>query len=167
MASLNTSIRRLLRAANREDGFALMYMAVVLVSLLLISGLAVDTGQAYIVKAQLGKAVDGAALAAARNLNNSTNTSTSNGSGNGNGNGNGNSNRHANTNSYGNRYSHRDGYRYSNINTDTNTYPYSDGESDHGGWNQVRQVLERHGNHPRHCHLQSRQPWQDQGCEAA
>ena len=69
MASLNTSIRRLLRAANREDGFALMYMAVVLVSLLLISGLAVDTGQAYIVKAQLGKAVDGAALAAARNLN--------------------------------------------------------------------------------------------------
>ena len=37
--------------------------------LLLFSGLAVDTGRIYIVKAQLSKALDGAALGAARNLN--------------------------------------------------------------------------------------------------
>ena len=37
--------------------------------LLLFTGLAVDTGRAYVVKAQLTKAVDGAALGAARNLN--------------------------------------------------------------------------------------------------
>jgi Mg-chelatase subunit ChlD len=37
--------------------------------LLLATGLAVDSGRAYVVKAQLSKAVDGAALAAARNLN--------------------------------------------------------------------------------------------------
>ena len=34
-----------------------------------LPGLAVDTGRAYVVKAQLTKAVDGAALAAARNIN--------------------------------------------------------------------------------------------------
>jgi Flp pilus assembly protein TadG len=44
-------------------------MAAGLTSLLLFSGLAVDSGRAYLVKAQLTKAVDGAALAAARNLN--------------------------------------------------------------------------------------------------
>ena len=37
--------------------------------LLIFTGLAVDSGRAYVVKAQLTKAVDGAALAAARNLN--------------------------------------------------------------------------------------------------
>lgn len=52
-----------------EKGFALVYMAVVLTTLLLFSGVAVDSGRAYVVKAQLTKAVDGAALAAARNLN--------------------------------------------------------------------------------------------------
>src|ERR671918_3138039 len=52
-----------------EEGFALVYMAVVLTTLLLFSGVAVDSGRAYVVKAQLTKAVDGAALAAARNLN--------------------------------------------------------------------------------------------------
>jgi Flp pilus assembly protein TadG len=52
-----------------ERGFAMVYMAVVLAGLLLFSGLAVDTGRAYVVKAQLAKAVDGAALAAARSLN--------------------------------------------------------------------------------------------------
>jgi len=56
-------------AAGRQDGFALVYMATVLTGLVLFSGLAVDTGRAYMVKAQLTKAVDGAALAAARNLN--------------------------------------------------------------------------------------------------
>ena len=44
-------------------------MAATLTVLLLMTGLAVDSGRAYVVKAQLTKAVDGAALAAARNLN--------------------------------------------------------------------------------------------------
>jgi len=44
-------------------------MAFALTTLLLVSGLAVDTGRAYVVKAQLSKAVDGAALGAARSLN--------------------------------------------------------------------------------------------------
>jgi Flp pilus assembly protein TadG len=52
-----------------EEGFALVYMAAILAVLLLFTGLAVDTGRAYVVKAQLTKAVDGAALAAARTLN--------------------------------------------------------------------------------------------------
>jgi Flp pilus assembly protein TadG len=53
----------------RQDGFALVYMAVTLTGLLIFTGLAVDSGRAYVVKAQLTKAVDGAALGAARNLN--------------------------------------------------------------------------------------------------
>ena len=44
-------------------------MAASLTCLLLFTGIAVDTGRAYVVKAQLTKAVDGAALAAARSLN--------------------------------------------------------------------------------------------------
>jgi Flp pilus assembly protein TadG len=52
-----------------EGGFALVYMAVVLTFLLIATGLAVDGGRAYVVKAQLTKAVDGAALSAARHLN--------------------------------------------------------------------------------------------------
>ena len=44
-------------------------MAIVLVVLLLFTGLAVDSGRAYVVQAQLSKAVDGAALGAARLLN--------------------------------------------------------------------------------------------------
>src|SRR5947199_1362595 len=52
-----------------QDGFALVYTTVVMAGLLLMSGLAVDAGRMYIVKAQLSKAVDGAALAAARSLN--------------------------------------------------------------------------------------------------
>jgi Flp pilus assembly protein TadG len=44
-------------------------MAATLTLLLLATGLAVDSGRAYVVKAQLSKAVDGAALAAARSLN--------------------------------------------------------------------------------------------------
>src|SRR5947209_12793918 len=54
---------------RQPDGFALIYMAVVITVLLLFTGVAVDSGRAYVVKAQLTKAVDGAALAAARNLN--------------------------------------------------------------------------------------------------
>ncbi|HEY6361158.1 MAG TPA: VWA domain-containing protein [Vicinamibacterales bacterium] len=52
-----------------ERGYALIYMTFTLTVLLLFSGLAVDTGRAYVVRAQLSKAVDGAALGAARNLN--------------------------------------------------------------------------------------------------
>src|SRR3954470_12802634 len=48
---------------------SLAYMAMLLSTLLLVSGLAVDSGRAYVVKAQLTKAVDGAALGAARSLN--------------------------------------------------------------------------------------------------
>jgi Flp pilus assembly protein TadG len=59
------------RSHNRagERGVALIYMAVTLTTLLIATGLAVDAGRAYVVKAQLTKAVDGAALGAARNLN--------------------------------------------------------------------------------------------------
>jgi Flp pilus assembly protein TadG len=53
----------------RQKGFALIYMCGVLTLLLLFTGLAVDAGRAYVVKAQLSKAVDGAALGAARMLN--------------------------------------------------------------------------------------------------
>jgi Flp pilus assembly protein TadG len=55
--------------ASGEQGFALVYMAAVMTGLLVFTGLAVDTGRAYVVKAQLSKAVDGAALAAARSIN--------------------------------------------------------------------------------------------------
>src|SRR5437867_29565 len=54
---------------SRQDGFALIYMAATLTVLLLFTGIAVDSGRSYVVKAQLTKAVDGAALAAARALN--------------------------------------------------------------------------------------------------
>lgn len=56
-------------ALARQEGYTLVYMAVLMTGLLLFSGLAVDSGRAYVVKAQLTKAVDGAALGAARNLN--------------------------------------------------------------------------------------------------
>jgi Flp pilus assembly protein TadG len=52
-----------------QDGFVLVYMAALLTALLLFTGLAVDTGRSYVVRAQLSKAVDGAALGAARSLN--------------------------------------------------------------------------------------------------
>ena len=54
---------------KNEKGMVLVYMAGVITVLLLFSGLAVDTGRAYVVKAQLSKAIDGAALGAARNMN--------------------------------------------------------------------------------------------------
>jgi Flp pilus assembly protein TadG len=57
------------RTHQSEAGVALVHMAVLLPVLLLFTGLAVDSGRAYLVKAQLSKAVDGAALSAARNLN--------------------------------------------------------------------------------------------------
>ena len=57
------------RTYHSEAGVALIHMAVFMPMLLLFTGLAVDSGRAYLVKAQLSKAVDGAALSAARNLN--------------------------------------------------------------------------------------------------
>ena len=54
---------------DRERGYVLVYMALVLTALMLFAGLALDSGRSYVVKAQLSKAVDGAALAAARSLN--------------------------------------------------------------------------------------------------
>ena len=54
---------------SSETGFALIYLAITLTLMLLFTGLAVDAGRAYVVKAQLSKAVDGAALGAARLLN--------------------------------------------------------------------------------------------------
>ncbi len=54
---------------SNEKGVALVYMAVVMTCLCLFTGLAVDSGRGYVVKAQLTKAVDGAALGAARALN--------------------------------------------------------------------------------------------------
>src|SRR4051794_22926921 len=54
---------------SNERGFTLVYMAGMLPLLTLSAGLAVDSGRAYVVKAQLTKAVDGAALGAARALN--------------------------------------------------------------------------------------------------
>jgi Flp pilus assembly protein TadG len=60
---------RKIRNLSSQKGFVLVYMAATLTTLLLFAGLAVDTGRAYVVKAQLTKAVDGAALAAARSLN--------------------------------------------------------------------------------------------------
>jgi Flp pilus assembly protein TadG len=57
------------RDVRSERGLALIYMAVMLTGLLLFTGLALDGGRGYVVKAQLSKAVDGAALGAARNLN--------------------------------------------------------------------------------------------------
>jgi len=57
------------RTYRSEEGVALIHMAIYLPMLLLFTGLAVDSGRAYLVKAQLSKAVDGAALSAARNLN--------------------------------------------------------------------------------------------------
>jgi Flp pilus assembly protein TadG len=60
--------RTLFRTSD-ERGFALIYTAGILTVMLLFAGLAVDAGRAYVVKAQLAKAVDGAALGAARMLN--------------------------------------------------------------------------------------------------
>jgi Flp pilus assembly protein TadG len=62
-------MKRQIRHLSSQKGFVLVYMAATLTTLLLFTGLAVDTGRAYVVKAQLTKAVDGAALAAARSLN--------------------------------------------------------------------------------------------------
>jgi Flp pilus assembly protein TadG len=65
--TMNLESVRTTRATSR--GFATIHLAVTLTGMLLFTGLAVDAGRGYVVKAQLTKAVDGAALAAARSLN--------------------------------------------------------------------------------------------------
>jgi hypothetical protein len=62
MSTLRTRI-------TTDRGVALIYVTVALSAILLVAGLATDSGRAYVVKAQLTKATDGAALAAARMLN--------------------------------------------------------------------------------------------------
>src|SRR5437879_10195263 len=52
----------------REKGIALVYVGVFLVPLLLCTGLAVDLGRGYLVRATPAEAVEAAALAAAHNL---------------------------------------------------------------------------------------------------
>jgi hypothetical protein len=54
---------------NGERGIALIYTTATMVVLLLFTGLAADSGRNYAARIQLSKAVDGAALAAARMLN--------------------------------------------------------------------------------------------------
>ena len=56
---------------GNERGYVLIYMALILTGLMLFSGLALDAGRSYVVRAELSKAVDGAALAAARGTNSS------------------------------------------------------------------------------------------------
>jgi Flp pilus assembly protein TadG len=62
-------MKRELLLVTNEKGVGLVYVTIALSTLLLFTGLATDSGRAYVVKAQLSKAVDGAALAAARMLN--------------------------------------------------------------------------------------------------
>jgi hypothetical protein len=59
-------------ANSKEEGVALVIVALLLLVFLLFSGLAIDLGRAYLIKAQLTKSVDGAALAGARALGTST-----------------------------------------------------------------------------------------------
>src|SRR5207249_6656316 len=52
----------------QEKGIAVYFVAALMFTLLAFSGLAIDLGRGYVVKAHLSKAVDGAALAAARKI---------------------------------------------------------------------------------------------------
>ena len=61
---------------SKERGIALFWVASLLFVLLAFSGLAIDLGQGYLVKAHLSKAVDGAALAAARVIGNGQSQAT-------------------------------------------------------------------------------------------
>jgi len=56
------------RKKNREQGQIIPLFAVMLVALILMIGLAIDLGYAYLTKAALSKAVDAACLAGMRNL---------------------------------------------------------------------------------------------------
>lgn len=56
------------KGISRQRGTVLLLFALTVVLLLLFVGLAIDFGFAYVTRANLGKAVDAAALAGARNL---------------------------------------------------------------------------------------------------
>ena len=63
------------RSAGQE-GIALFYLAAMMFVLLSLTGLTIDLGRGYIVKANLSKAVDAAALAAARAIGNGQSQAT-------------------------------------------------------------------------------------------
>jgi Flp pilus assembly protein TadG len=65
-----------LMGLREERGQTLVLFALVLSSLILSLGLAVDLGFAYLTKAKLSKAVDGACLTAMRNLSQGQTTAT-------------------------------------------------------------------------------------------
>jgi Flp pilus assembly protein TadG len=56
------------RRSRHQRGVALVYVTAAMVVLLLFTGLAVDLGRAYVVRSNLGTAVDAAALAAAKRI---------------------------------------------------------------------------------------------------
>jgi hypothetical protein len=56
------------RRARRDRGTVLVFLAVAMVTILVGAGLAIDLGRGYVLKAQVSRAVDAAALAAARSL---------------------------------------------------------------------------------------------------
>ncbi len=58
--------------ASSEKGIAVVYVTGMLVLMLIMAGLTIDLGRGYLLKAQISKAVDGAALAAARALGHDT-----------------------------------------------------------------------------------------------
>src|SRR5262245_11732024 len=57
---------RMQTALKQQEGVALYLFAALLFTLLVFSGLAIDLGRGYMVKAHLSKAVDGTALVAVR-----------------------------------------------------------------------------------------------------
>src|SRR4029077_10582476 len=66
--SRGKTVRHITRARRREHGFALVYLALVLVVLMIFAALAVDIGLAKEAKASLQAAVDSAALTGAQIL---------------------------------------------------------------------------------------------------
>ncbi len=61
---------------GRARGVAFAYLGIVMLTLVMFTGLAVDLGRAYVVRGNLAKAVDAAALAAARQIGSGTTAAT-------------------------------------------------------------------------------------------
>ncbi len=70
------NLSRKLKLKRNQRGQILVLLAVMLPSLLLLMGLAIDLGLAYVTKTTLSKAADAAALAALRNINQGTSRAT-------------------------------------------------------------------------------------------
>ena len=70
---------RLRRVRADEGGAIVVFVAVILVVVLGMAGLAIDLGRGYVVHARLGRAVDASALAAARSLRQGQATARANG----------------------------------------------------------------------------------------